>query len=108
MLLQQLVRMVAAASVAVFMFPRTGTYAAIPRHDDTVRVMLIPHTHDDPGWTATIEEYYNGGYEYKHYGVRAIYNSVLSELLKDSRRKFIAVEIAFFSMWWTDPLTTGS
>ena len=30
-----------------------------------VRVMLLPHTHDDPGWTASIAEYYEGGYEYK-------------------------------------------
>lgn len=45
-----------------------------------VRVIVLPHSHEDPGWTQTIDEYYHGGYEYRHYGVKAIYDSVTAEL----------------------------
>lgn len=34
--------------------------------------------------------------------VRYIYNTVFEELPKDPRRRFIIVEMAFFSMWWNE------
>ncbi len=67
------------------------------------------------GWTHTIDEYYKGGYEPEHYGVKEIYDSVLEALqanknITDPRlkRKWIAVEILFFQMWWQDPRTSES
>ena len=58
-----------------------------------VRVIVLPHSHEDPGWTHTINEYYHGGYEYKHYGVKTIYDSVTAELWKGVRA---CVMIIFF------------
>lgn len=40
--------------------------------------------------------------------MRAIYDSVCAELTLDPKRKFIAVEVAFFSMWWEDVRTTDT
>ena len=44
-----------------------GLLAALPARANRgaatpvpVRVMLVPHSHEDPGWTQTINEYYNG------------------------------------------------
>ena len=37
---------------------RSSDRSAVP--PVPVRVMLVPHSHEDPGWTQTIDEYYNG------------------------------------------------
>lgn len=39
----------------------------LPPKAPATRVILLAHSHEDPGWTNTIEQYYEGGYEYKHY-----------------------------------------
>lgn len=30
------------------------------RSDDTINVFLVPHSHDDVGWTETVYQYYTG------------------------------------------------
>ena len=55
-------------------------------------VFMLPHSHDDTGWQRTVDQYYVEQ-------VRYIYDSVVSELRKDSRRKFIFVETAYFMRW---------
>jgi len=50
---------------------------------------------DDVGWLKTIDEYYEQE-------VRQIYNTVVEELDKRADRKFIIVEMAFFTMWWAE------
>eukprot|EP00937_MAST-01D_sp_MAST-1D-sp2_P006928 g6928.t1 len=72
-----------------------------------VRVFFVPHSHEDPGWTQTIDEYYNG-YDATHYGVKAIYDSVTAELAVHPHRRFLSVEMLFFSRWWGDPNTTDA
>ena len=39
-------------------------------------------------------------YDATHYGVKRIYDSVLSALASHPHRKFIPVEILFLSRWW--------
>lgn len=58
-------------------------------------VFMLPHSHDDTGWQRTVDQYYVEQ-------VRYIYDSVVSELRKDSRRKFIFVETAYFMRWWRE------
>ena len=37
---------------------RQEAFAAGVRRSNLTRVFLVPHSHQDPGWTQTIDEYY--------------------------------------------------
>eukprot|EP00730_Choanoeca_flexa_P003248 TRINITY_DN11341_c0_g1_i2.p1 TRINITY_DN11341_c0_g1~~TRINITY_DN11341_c0_g1_i2.p1 ORF type:complete len:1226 (+),score=295.66 TRINITY_DN11341_c0_g1_i2:167-3844(+) len=58
-----------------------------------LQVVLMPHTHVDPGWIKTLEQYF-------HDQTQHILNVVVDYLDKASYRKFIWAEISFLSMWW--------
>ncbi|XP_005095526.1 lysosomal alpha-mannosidase [Aplysia californica] len=58
-----------------------------------INVHLVPHTHDDVGWLMTVDQYY-----YKY--VQWILDGVIPELVADPSKRFIYVEIAFFSRWF--------
>lgn len=58
---------------------------------------MIPHSHDDVGWLKTVDQYYYGDRnDIQRAGVQYTIDSVVDELLKDSSRRFIFVEVAFF------------
>ncbi|KAF5918545.1 hypothetical protein HPG69_006885 [Diceros bicornis minor] len=68
---------------------------------DMLNVHLVAHTHDDVGWLKTVDQYFYGiQNDVQHAGVQYILDSVLSSLLADPTRRFIYVEISFFSRWW--------
>lgn len=58
-------------------------------------VFVLPHSHDDTGWQRTVDQYYNEQ-------VRYIYDTVVEELSKNPKRKFIFVETAYFIRWWRE------
>jgi len=60
-----------------------------------LNIYLLAHTHDDPGWLRTIDEYYI-------YEVQYIFDSVLDSLTLNPDRKFIEVEVTFFARWWNE------
>ena len=71
--------------------------------DGQVNIHFVPHTHDDVGWLKTIDQYFYGANEsIQVAGVRYILDSVITELLLDSTRRFIYVEMAFFMRWWRE------
>nr|AYV89059.1 saliva protein-5 [Tetranychus truncatus] len=69
---------------------------------DMINVHLVSHTHNDVGWLKTYEQYYWGMKTgTQRAGVQYILNSVIPELAKDPKKRFIYVESAFFWRWWT-------
>lgn len=68
-----------------------------------LNIHLIPHSHDDVGWLKTPDQYYYGGRNNIQFaGVNYIIDSVIQALLLDPERRFIQVESAFFSKWWSE------
>jgi alpha-mannosidase len=58
-----------------------------------IHVFLQPHSHNDPGWKSTFEEYFN-------YSTKRILNTLVNKLPELSNMTFIWTEICFLSMWW--------
>jgi hypothetical protein len=54
---------------------------------------VVPHSHNDPGWKATVEQLYDTD-------VRAIYSSVVAALVAGPARTFGAEIGVFWTMWW--------
>nr|XP_008985606.2 lysosomal alpha-mannosidase isoform X3 [Callithrix jacchus] len=81
---------------------RAGGYETCPTvRPNMLNVHLVPHTHDDVGWLKTVDQYFYGiKNDIQHAGVQYILDSVISALLEEPTRRFIYVEIAFFSRWW--------
>jgi len=66
-------------------------------------VHIVPHSHDDVGWLKTVDQYYLGvRNDIQHANVRRIINNVVRALSKNSNRKFMEVEMKFFTMWWEE------
>ena len=73
------------------------------KEEDKLQVHLVPHTHNDVGWLKTVDEYYYGANNsIQHAGVQYILDSVIPQLIADSKKRFIYVEIAFFERWWKE------
>lgn len=60
-----------------------------------LRVFVVPHSHNDPGWLRTVEEYYQER-------SRRILSTIVQALRKDKKRKFIWEEMSYLERWWRD------
>ena len=59
-------------------------------------IHIIPHTHLDPGWLRTPEEYYEEN------AVKNIFDVILDELLNTTitQKTFVINELFFFKQWY--------
>lgn len=79
-------------------------YSSCPATDPSrINVHLIAHTHDDVGWLKTVDQYYYGTRKRDSMvGVQHILDSVIPQLVMDKSKRFIYVEMSFFSKWWDE------
>ncbi|XP_066256477.1 lysosomal alpha-mannosidase-like [Euwallacea similis] len=78
-----------------------GYESCHPLKEGFINIHIVPHTHDDVGWLKTVDQYYYGSNtSIQNAGVQYILDTVVDSLLKDSNRRFIYVETAFFWKWW--------
>ncbi len=61
--------------------------------EEKITVHILSHSHDDPGWIKTFDQYYEDQ-------VEKILNNVVYSLKKEKSRKFIYSEISFFRKWY--------
>lgn len=62
-----------------------------------LRVIVVPHSHNDPGWLKTFDEYYE-------HSTRSILNNMLQQLTDHPAQTFIWAEVSYFQRWY-DALT---
>ena len=61
-----------------------------------INIHIIPHTHMDPGWLKTPEEYYSDE------NIQGIFDTVLNGLLTKNDRTFVINEIYYFKIWYSN------
>ncbi|KAL6080566.1 Alpha-mannosidase 2 [Balamuthia mandrillaris] len=71
----------------------TATRGGTGGAERTTHVYMIPHSHCDPGWLLTFEQYHQQQ-------VATILTNVVQALNGQPHRRFVWAEISFFSRWF--------
>ncbi|CDW87606.1 alpha-mannosidase 2 [Stylonychia lemnae] len=60
-----------------------------------VNLLIVPHSHTDPGWLETLEIYYRNQ-------VKEILHNIVVELQSDAMKKFTWAEVCFLKMYYDE------
>ena len=60
-----------------------------------INIHVIPHSHMDPGWLKTPEQYYDSE------AIEGIFDTIVKELSENSKKTFVINEIYYFKIWYT-------
>ncbi|GMR56501.1 hypothetical protein PMAYCL1PPCAC_26696, partial [Pristionchus mayeri] len=63
------------------------------QEEPQLEVIVVPHSHCDPGWLRTFEEYFDAQ-------TKQILDGMLTHLPQQDQMSFIYAEVSFFEMWW--------
>ena len=66
----------------------------IPYIISDINIHVIPHTHMDPGWLNTPEEYYFNE------RIENIFDTMLNSLINDKKKTFVLNELFYFLKWY--------
>lgn len=79
------------------------TVSAARRQNGGRNVHLVQHSHDDPGWLKTVDQYhYGSNNSIQVAGTAFILDSVVASLKSHPHRTFSFAEMAFFMRWWRE------
>lgn len=68
-----------------------------------LNVHMVPHSHDDPGWLKTADQYYTGSNSSIYLAsVQYIFDSVVDQLSRDPEKTYTMCEISFLARWWSE------
>jgi len=67
--------------------------------DNELIIHVVCHTHDDPGWLWTLDDYYMGT-DHCKFSVKRILDNMVVSLSNKNDRKFSYVEMSFFTRWY--------
>uniref|UniRef100_A0AAR5QIW8 Alpha-mannosidase n=2 Tax=Dendroctonus ponderosae TaxID=77166 RepID=A0AAR5QIW8_DENPD len=60
-----------------------------------LKVIIVPHSHNDPGWLKTFESYF-------HVSSKQIMSNMVAKLQEHKNFTFIWSEISFLNSWWEE------
>ena len=67
--------------------------------EEELIIHVVCHTHDDPGWLWTLDDYFMGT-DHCHVSVKRILDNMVISLSNKEDRKFSYVEMSFFKLWY--------
>ena len=67
--------------------------------EEELIIHVVCHTHDDPGWLWTLDDYFMGT-DHCHVSVKRILDNMVVSLSNKEDRKFSYVEMSFFKLWY--------
>ena len=73
--------------------PKCAYVPSTPPPPTTAKVILVPHSHVDPGWIKTLQAYFDD--QAKH-----ILDTIVDYLSEEPFRTFIWAEMSYLQLWW--------